>query len=144
MSGSAPENAPEGRPENNPENRKDCDPSPKGPFRTKNTMAIAKIVNYYAVVFLLRPPDLLRRGPFLERENVCNSPGKGCPHKVRRDSKSQGDSKNTTRSKFTTRSIFSTAGSFGRVPLQRSKLENWKMTFSGSKNAFLGIPLGTI
>ena len=27
----------------------------KGPFRTKNTLTIAKIVNYYAVVFLLRP-----------------------------------------------------------------------------------------
>ena len=30
-------------------------------------------MNYYAVVFLLRPPDLLRCGPFPERENVCNS-----------------------------------------------------------------------
>ena len=50
---------------------------PKGPFRTKNTTAIAKIVNYYAVVFLLRPPNLLRRGPFLERENVCNSQENG-------------------------------------------------------------------
>ena len=29
-------------------------------------------MNYYAVVFLLRPPNLLRRGPFL-RKNVCNS-----------------------------------------------------------------------
>ena len=29
---------------------------PKGPFRTKNTTMIAKIVNYYSVVFLLRPP----------------------------------------------------------------------------------------
>ena len=37
----------------------------KGPFRTKNTTAIAKIVNCYAVVFLLRPPNLVRRGPFL-------------------------------------------------------------------------------
>ena len=46
---------------------------PKGPFRTKNTTTIAKIVNYYAVVFLLRPPNLLRRGPFLKRKNVCNS-----------------------------------------------------------------------
>ena len=46
---------------------------PKGPFRTKNTTAIAKIVNYYAVVFLLRPPNLVRRGPFLVRKNVCNS-----------------------------------------------------------------------
>ena len=30
-------------------------PVPKGPFRTKNTTTIVKIVNYYAVVFLLRP-----------------------------------------------------------------------------------------
>ena len=50
---------------------------PRGPFRTKNTTTIAKIVNYYAVVFLLRPPDLLRRGPFSERENVCNSQENG-------------------------------------------------------------------
>ena len=50
---------------------------PKGPLRTKNTTTIAKIVNYYAVVFLLRPPDLLRRGPFSERENVCNSQENG-------------------------------------------------------------------
>ena len=63
-------------------------------------------------MFLLHPPDLLRRRPFSERENACNSQ-KWCPHKVRRDSKSHGGSKNTTRSKFTTRSIFSTAGSFG-------------------------------
>ena len=35
------------------------------------------MVNYYAVVFLLRPPDLLRRGPFSERENVCNSQENG-------------------------------------------------------------------
>ena len=36
-------------------------------------MAIAKIVNYYAVVFLLRPPNSLRRGPLLAGKNVCNS-----------------------------------------------------------------------
>ena len=47
--------------------------TPKGPFRTKKTTTIAKIVNYYAAVFLLRPPNLLRRGPFLARKNVCNS-----------------------------------------------------------------------
>ena len=47
--------------------------SPKGPFRTKNTTTIAKILNYYGVVFLLRPPNLLRRGPFWKRKNVCNS-----------------------------------------------------------------------
>ena len=38
---------------------------------------MAKIVPYYAVVFLLRPPDLLRRGPFSERENVRNSQENG-------------------------------------------------------------------
>ena len=56
--------------------RQSCDPGrdlAKGPFRTKNTTTIAKRVNYYAVVFLLRRPDLLRRGPFSERENACNS-----------------------------------------------------------------------
>ena len=35
------------------------------------------MVNYYTVVFLLRPPYLLRRGPFLERKNVCNSQENG-------------------------------------------------------------------
>ena len=49
-------------------------PTPrKGPFRTKNTTTIEKLVNYYAVAFLLRPLYLLRRGPFFERKNVCNS-----------------------------------------------------------------------
>ena len=51
--------------------------SPKGPFRTKNTTKIVKIVNYYAVVFLLRPPNLVRSGPFFERKNVCNSQESG-------------------------------------------------------------------
>ena len=54
-----------------------CPLTPKGPFRTKNTTTIAKIVNYYAVVFLLRPPNLLRREPFFERKNVCNSQENG-------------------------------------------------------------------
>ena len=34
-------------------------------------------MNYYAVVFLLRPPNLLRRGPFFERKNACNSQENG-------------------------------------------------------------------
>ena len=74
---------------------------------------IAKIVNYYALVLFLRPPNLLRRGPFFERKIVCNSQGKLCSHKVHRDGKSPRRTKNTTRRKFTTRSIGSTAGSFG-------------------------------
>ena len=52
-------------------------PKPKGPFRTKNTTTIVKIVNCYAVVFLLRPPNLVRSGPFFERKNVCNSQESG-------------------------------------------------------------------
>ena len=52
-------------------------PKPKGPFRTKNATTIAKLVNYYAVVFLLRPPNLVRRGPLLEGKNVCNSQENG-------------------------------------------------------------------
>ena len=50
---------------------------PKGPFHTKNTTTIAKIVNHYTVVFLLRPPNLLRRGSFSERKNGCNSQENG-------------------------------------------------------------------
>ena len=55
-------------------------PLPKGPFRTKNTTMIAKMLNYYAVVFLPPappPPNLARRGPFFERKNVCNSQENG-------------------------------------------------------------------
>ena len=50
---------------------------PKGPFRTKNTTTIANIVNYYGVVFLLRPPNLVRHGSFFETKNVCNSQENG-------------------------------------------------------------------
>ena len=32
-------------------------------------------MNYYAVVFLLRPPDLLRRGPLFEAKNACKTQG---------------------------------------------------------------------
>ena len=76
---------------------------PKGPFRTKKTTTIAKIVNYYAVVFFTTPPpNLLRRGPFLERKEVCNSQEmvltQGAPRKC--------NSKFTTRSKFTIGVVF--------------------------------------
>ena len=43
--------------------------APKDPA-VQNTTTIAKIVNYHAVVFLLRPQILQCRGPFLERKNV--------------------------------------------------------------------------
>ena len=44
---------------------------PKGPFRTKNTTTIPKIVNYYAVVFLLRPPKIYRRRTNVQ-QLACN------------------------------------------------------------------------
>ena len=52
-----------------------CPPSPTQRTLTykKKTTTMAKIVNYDAVVLLLRPPNLPRRGPFFERKNVCNS-----------------------------------------------------------------------
>ena len=34
-------------------------------------------MNYYTVVLLLRPPNLLCRGPFFEGKNVCNSQDNG-------------------------------------------------------------------
>ena len=70
---------------------------PKLPLRTKNTSTIARIVNYYAIMFLLCPPNLLLRGPFLEREECLEFPGKSCPHKLRRDSKSPRHTKNWLR-----------------------------------------------
>ena len=43
-------------------------------------MATQNIVNYYAVVFSLRPPDLLRPGRVLQRQNACKNQEKGvCP-----------------------------------------------------------------
>ena len=86
---------------------------PKGPFRTKNTTTIAKIVTFLRRSVFTMPPRFTMPGTLLREGKCLEFPGKGCLHKVRRDSKSQGDSKFTTRSKFTTCSIFSTAGSFG-------------------------------
>ena len=45
-------------------------------------------MNYYAVVFLLRPTDLLRCERFELRGKISVIPQKWCPHMVRRDSKS--------------------------------------------------------
>ena len=52
---------------------------PKDPSVLKCYDDSKNIVNYYAVVFLLRPPNLLRRRPFsfFERKNVCNSQENG-------------------------------------------------------------------
>ena len=50
-------------------------PKAQGPHCTENTTAMAtqEIVNYYAIVFLLRPPFYYAFGPFLQRvtEGKC-------------------------------------------------------------------------
>ena len=50
---------------------------PKGPFRTKNTTTVAKMVAYYAVVSLLRPPNFT---PFsTERSTIIHGCGGSRP-----------------------------------------------------------------
>ena len=73
---------------------------PKGPFRTKNTTTIAKNSELLRRSVFTTPPRLTTPQTLLGEGKRLQFPGKWCPHKVRRDSKSQGDSKNTTRSKF--------------------------------------------
>ena len=59
------------------------DPFPNDPI-TQRTQPYWKhygIVNHCAVVFLLRPPKLLRCEPFFESRDACNFQGKRCPRK---------------------------------------------------------------
>ena len=44
---------------------------PEGPHHSKQTTATQNIVNYYAVVFSLQPPESLRPGRFLRKKNAC-------------------------------------------------------------------------
>ena len=84
---------------------------PKGPSRSKKHYGI---VNYYAVVFLLRPPDLLRREPLSEGTNVCNSQENCVRTPCAAIVKSLYAIVNLLRrANLLRRSLFSTAGSFG-------------------------------
>ena len=91
---------------------------PKGPFRTKNATTIAKKSDLLRRSVFTTPPYLLRRGPFLERNNACNSQENGI-HTSCTAIANQCVSKFTTRSQFTTGSIFSTAGHLGRKRKRR-------------------------
>ena len=91
-------------------------------------------MNYYAVLCLLRPPDLLRCEPRFQGENACKTQENCVSAGGGRHSKSLCHSKLTTPSKFTTagsfgygcvgrnentlffyrRSVLSTAGCFGK------------------------------
>ena len=89
-------------------------PLSKGPCHTNNTTTIAKILNYYAVVFLLRPPHLLRCGPFCERQNVRNSQENGVRTRcaaIVNQSVTECGSKFTTQSR---RSISCTVETLGK------------------------------
>ena len=70
-------------------------------------------MNYYAVVFSLRPPDLLRRETLFGRKNVCNSQKNGV-HTRCAGIVNHSVIANLLRVvNWLRRSIFSTAGSFG-------------------------------
>ena len=74
-----------------------------------------KIVNYYAVLFLLRPPNLVRRGPFLVRKNVCNSQETGVRTRRAAIVNHPAVLKIPRVVNLLRRSIFTTAGSFGHT-----------------------------
>ena len=76
-------------------------------------------MNYYAVVFLLRPPDLLRREPLFGRTNVCNSQENGVRTRCAAIVNHSAIVNSLHVVNLLRRSIFSTAGSFGwkcRIP----------------------------
>ena len=69
-------------------------------------------MNYYAVVFLLHPPDLLRREPLFEGTNVCNSQENRVRTRCTAIANHYAIVKSLRRASLLRRSIFSTAGSF--------------------------------
>ena len=70
-------------------------------------------MNYYAVVFLLRPPDLLRREPLFDGTNVCNSQENGIGTRCAAIVNHHAIVNLLRRANLLRRTIFSTAGSFG-------------------------------
>ena len=85
--------------------------SPKGPHRTKIYYGI---VNYYVVVFLLRPPYVLRREPLFGEENACM-----CQRRRGAIANHCAIVNLLRIVHLLRRSIFSTAGSFGLGSLFR-------------------------
>ena len=85
-------------------------------FTTRRTQQYREhygIVNYYAVVFLLRPPNLLRCEPFFERRVACKTKEMMCPHKGVAIANHCVIVNLLGIVNLPRRSIFSTAGSFG-------------------------------
>ena len=82
-------------------------------------------MNYYAVVFLLCPPDLLRREPLFEGINVCNSQESGVRTRCAAIVNHYAIVNLLCRANLLRRSIFSTAGSFGQFgPWKYAKKKN--------------------
>ena len=71
------------------------------------------IVNYYAVVFLLRPPDLLRREPLFKGKNACKTQENSASAGVVAIANPCAIVKLLRTVNLLRRSIFSTEGSFG-------------------------------
>ena len=74
-------------------------------------------MNYYSVVFLLRPPYLLRREPLFDGRNVCNSQENGVGTRRAAIVNHYAIVNLLRRANLLRRSIFSTAGSFGQSVL---------------------------
>ena len=70
-------------------------------------------MNYDAVVFLLCPPDLLRREPLFDGTNVCNSQENGVRTRCAAVVNHYAIVNLLRRANSLRRSVFSTAGSFG-------------------------------
>ena len=90
--------------------------NPKDPAILKHYV----IVNYYAVVFLLHPPYLLRREPFLERKDVCNSRENGVRTRRAAMANHHAIVNLLRRVNLLWRSAFSAAGSFGNLWVQKN------------------------
>ena len=85
-------------------------------------------MNYY-VVFLLRPPDLLRREPLFEGTNVCNSQENGVRTRRAAIVNHYAIVDLLRRANLLRRSIFSTAGSFGIIYLQTGISPEFRATW---------------
>ena len=100
-------------------------------------------MNHYAVVFLLRPPDLLRREPLFEGTNVCNSQENGVRARCAAIVNHSAIVNLLRRANLLRRSLFSTAGSFGfprfaiaRSPHRALKPRNAQSAFNVRKMPF--------
>ena len=96
-------------------------------------------MNFYAVVFLLCPPDLLRCEPFFERRDPCKTLGKWCPHNGVAIANHCAIVNLLRVVNLLWRSIFSTAGSFGIVSDAERIAVRWRFSIAKKSLASWGL-----